>query len=71
MTLPTNEQVRRDFGCILERRPDIGAAKMIANCLSDPPHIFDPHGRRKPKPEFVIVFAYVVLMVLVSASFNW
>jgi len=71
MTLPTNEQVRRDFGCILERRPDIGTAKMIANCLSDPPHIFDPHGRRQPKPEFVIVVAYVVVMVLVSAAFNW
>jgi len=71
MTLPTNEQVLRDFRRILDQRPDIGAAKMIANCLSDPPHIFDPHGRRKPKPECVIVVAYVVLMVLVSASFNW
>ena len=71
MTLPTNEQVRRDFRRIIEQRPDIGSAKMIANCVSDPPHIFDPHGRRQPKPEFVIVVAYVVLMALVSAAFNW
>ena len=71
MTLPTDEQVRGEFRRILERRADIGAAKMIANCLSDPPHIFDPHGRRKPKPEFVIVVAYVVLMALVSVAFNW
>ena len=70
MTLPTNEQVHQNFCRILQQRADIGAAKMIANWLFEPPHIFDPHSRRKPKPEFVIVLAYGVLMALACAAFN-
>ena len=71
MTLPTDEQLRRDFRRILEQRADIGATKIFANWPFEPPHIFDPHSRRKPKPEFVIVLAYGVLMALACTAFNF
>ena len=70
MTLPSDEQVRQNFCRILEQRADIGGTRMITNWLFEPPHIFDPHSRRKPKPEFVIVLAYGVLMALACAAFN-
>ena len=71
MTLPTDEQLCRDFRRILEQRADIGATKIFANWLFEPPHIFDPHCRRKLKPEFVLVLAYFVLMALACTAFNF
>lgn len=70
MTLPTDQQVRIEFRRIVDQRADIGAARMISNWFFEPPNIFDPKSRKRPKPEFVIVVAYVVLMTLACAAFN-
>jgi len=71
MTLPTDEQVRRDFRRILDQRVDIGAVRMISNWFIERPNIFDPNSRGKPKPELVIVLAYVLFMALACAAFNF
>jgi len=75
MVMPENEgiisreQIRRDFHYILSQQPDVGGAKIIRNCLFEPPNIFDSNRRRKVKAEFLIVLSYVLLMV--CAAFNF
>ena len=60
----------REYGRIVDQRADMGAAKVIASWFLEPPNIFDPHSRRKPKPEFVLVLAYILMMALACAAFN-
>ena len=71
MTLPTNEDVRVEFRRILDSRADIRVVRMISNWFFEPANIFDPNSRGKPKPEVVIVIAYILLMALVCAAFNF
>jgi hypothetical protein len=70
MTLPENEQIRRDYRRILDQRADIGVARMASTWLFEPSNIFDPNSRRKPKPEILIVLSYVLLMAAAWAAFN-
>ena len=62
--------VYREFHGILAQQPDIGAVRMISSWFFEPINSFDPNSRRKPKPELVIVLAYVFLMALAGAAFN-
>ena len=64
------EHVRLDFRRILEQQPDIGAAKIISKWLFEPPNIFDPNARKRPKPAVVLALSYIVLMAAVCAAFN-
>jgi hypothetical protein len=66
-----NEHIRRDFRCILEQQPDIGAAKIISNWLFEPPMMFDPKPRMRPKPGVVLGLTYIALMAAVCAAFNF
>ena len=70
MKLSENQEIRHEYRRILDRRPDIGAAKIIKSSFLEPPNIFDPRARRKPKPEFVLVLAYILMMALVCAAFD-
>ena len=71
MTVPTNEHIRAEFRRILASRADIGVVRMISNWFFEPANIFDPNSRGKPKPEPVIVLAYVLLMALTCVTFNF
>ena len=71
MTLPTNEHIRVEFRRILDSRADIRVVRMISNWFFEPANIFDPNSRGKPKPEPVIVLAYVLLMALTCVTFNF
>jgi hypothetical protein len=70
MTLPADHVIRQEYQRILDRRADIGAAKIIKDWFLDSPNVFDERARRKPKPEFVLVLAYILMMALVCAAFN-
>ena len=61
----------RDLHGILDQRADIGAAKIILSWFFDPPNLFDPNSRRRPKPEIIIFCSYLLLMLAVSAAFNF
>ena len=71
MTLPTNEHIRAEFRRILDSRADIGVVRMISNWIFEPANIFDPNSRGEPKPEPVIILAYVLLMALTCLIFNF
>ena len=70
MKLSENHEICHEYRRILDRRADIGAAKIIKSWFLEPPNIFDPRARRKPKPAFVLVLAYILMMALVCAAFN-
>ena len=70
MTPPADHEVRQEYRRILDRRADVGVAKIIGTWFLESPNIFDPRARRKPKPEFVLVLAYILMMALVCAAFN-
>ena len=70
MTPPADHEVRQEYRRILDRRADVGVAKIIGNWFLESPNIFDPCARRKPKPEFVLVLPYILMMALVCAAFN-
>ena len=61
----------RDFQRILDQQPDIGTAKVISGWFLDPRNIFDPNSRRRPKPEVLIILAYLLLMAAAFAAFNF
>jgi hypothetical protein len=56
-------EFRRSFS-----RADIGVVRMISNWFFEPANIFDPNSRGEPKPEPVIILAYVLLMALACRS---
>ena len=66
-----NDHVRLEFGRILEQQPDIGAAKIVSNWFCEPPNIFDPNAKKRPKAGVVIALSYIVLMAAVCAVFNF
>lgn len=68
--MPADHEIRQSYRRILDRRADIGAARIIGNWFLESPNIFDPRGRRKPKPECVLGLAYILMMALVCAAFN-
>ena len=70
MTPPADHEVRPEYRRILDRRADVGVAKIIGNWFLESPNIFDPSARRRPKPQFVLVLAYILMMALVCAAFN-
>ena len=65
------ERVRQDFRRILEQQPDTGAIKIISNWFFEPPNIFDPNARKRPKPAVVMALSYIALMAAVCAAFNF
>jgi hypothetical protein len=67
---PTFTQVYKGLRQILHRSPDLGCCGALANCLFEPPNPFDPNQRRRPKPELLILLAYVALMGVTFAIFN-
>jgi hypothetical protein len=66
----SEEQMRQHFHRLLDEQGDIGAAKLIGNCLFEPPNIFDPNRKRRLKPEILIGLSYVLLMAIACAAFN-
>jgi hypothetical protein len=64
------EEIRRDFQRILQEHPGIGVGKIMSAWLFEPPNFFDPAGRKKPKPETILLLAYFVLMAVACAAFN-
>jgi len=70
MTVPADYEIRQGYRRILDRRADVDATRIIGNWFLESPNIFDPRARRKPKPEFVLVLAYILMMALVCAAFN-
>jgi len=66
-----DEQVRRGCYRVLVSRPDIGSAKIISSWFFEPPNMFDPHSRKKPKREIIIVLIYVLLMTAFAVAFNF
>ena len=70
MKLPDKELIRRDLRLIRERRADICLTRMISGHLFEPPNIFDPKARRRPKREILIVLSYILLMIAVWSAFN-
>jgi hypothetical protein len=70
MKLPDKEQIRRELDRIHAQLGDIGLARMISRHLFEPPNIFDPKPRRRPKPELVIILSYILLLAAVWVAFN-
>ena len=65
------EQVSEDLRRIFSRQTDIGAARILADWFFDPPNVFDPNSRSRPKPGILILLSYVLLMTAVCAAFNF
>ena len=68
--MPRETSVGKVFRHVLDQQAEIGLAKIIARWFFEPPNIFDPNARRRPRPEFVIALAYIALMAAVCAKFN-
>lgn len=64
------ERVSSELHTILGQQPDIGVPKVISGWLLDRGNPFDLSSRRKPKPQFVIVLGYLLLLVAAFAVFN-
>ena len=64
------ERVRSELHTILGQQPDIGVLKIVSGWLLDRGNPFDLSSRRKPKPQFVIVLGYLLLLALAFAVFN-
>ena len=67
---PTFAQVYESLLQILGQGPDLGCFGTLANWLFEPPNPFDPNHRRRPKPELLILLAYVALIGATFAIFN-
>ena len=68
--MPRETSVGKAFRHVLDQQAEIGLAKIIARWFFEPPNIFDPNARRRPRPEFVMALAYIALMAAVCAAFN-
>jgi hypothetical protein len=67
---PAFTQVYEGLLQALHRNPDLGCSGTLANWVFQPPNPFDSNQRHKPKPELLILFAYVALMAATFAFFN-
>jgi hypothetical protein len=63
-------EVRKIFDQILNERGDDGILQTITAWLFEPLNPFDSKRQRKPKPEVLILAAYLGLMGLTFAAFN-
>ena len=70
MKLPDAEQIRREFRRIHVQRSDISVGRLITRLVFEPPNIFAPDARPRPKPEILIILSYVLLMAGAWAAFN-
>jgi hypothetical protein len=68
--MPETTDVREAFLRVLEKEREIGLANILSTWFLDPPSIFDPNAGKRPRPEFVMVLAYLGLMAAVCAAFN-
>jgi hypothetical protein len=64
------ERVSSELRTVLAQQPDIGVLKIVFGWLLDRGNPFDLSSRRKPKPQFVIVLGYLLLLVAAFAVFN-
>jgi hypothetical protein len=67
---PTFAQVYESLLQILGRSSGLGCLGTLTNWLFEPPNPFDPHQRRRPRPELLILLAYAALMGTTFALFN-
>jgi hypothetical protein len=67
---PTFAQVYQSLLQILGRSSGLECFRTLANWLFEPPNPFDPNQRRRPRPELLILWAYVALMGTTFAIFN-
>jgi len=65
-----NERVRTDFRRILEQRPDVGDAKIIATWFFAQLNIFDPKPKRRLKTGVAIGLIYIALVAAICAVFS-
>ena len=65
------EAVSIELHRILDQQAVLGTARTISGWFFDQPNIFDPNSRRRPKPEILIVLAYLLLMAAACAAFNF
>ena len=70
MKLPDREQIRRELRRVHAQQSDVGLSRMISGYLFEPPNIFDPSARPRPKPELLIVLSYVLLLAGIWAAFR-
>lgn len=64
------ERVSSELHTILSQQPDVGVRKIVSAWLVDRGNPFDLYSRRRPKPEFVIVLGYLLLLAAAFAVFN-
>jgi hypothetical protein len=70
MKLPDAEEIRREFRRIHVQRSDISVARLITRLVFEPPNIFAPDARPRPKLEILIILSYVLLIAGAWAAFN-
>ncbi len=68
--MPIDTSVGETFRHVLGQQTEIGVAKIISSWLFEPPNIFAPTARRRPRPEFVLALPYIALMAAVCAALN-
>ena len=71
MKLPDTEQIRSELRRIHVQRSVISVARLITRIVFEPPNIFAPDARPRPKPEILIILSYVLLMAGAWVAFNF
>ena len=64
------EQVGSELQAILYQQRDIGIFKIASGWILEQSNIFDPSSRRRPKPKFLLLLAYLLLLAAGFAVFN-
>jgi hypothetical protein len=67
---PTFAEVYQSLLQTLCKSSGLGGLGTLGNWLYEPPNPFDPNQRRRPRPELLILLAYVALMGATFAIFN-
>ena len=62
--------VRTELQTILKQQRDIGVFEIISGWVLEQRNIFDPFSRRRPKPELLLISAYLLLLAAGFAAFN-
>ena len=70
MKPPDTEQIRLELRRIYVQRSDMSVARLITRLIFEPPNIFAPDARPRPKPEILIILSYVLLMAVAWVAFN-
>jgi hypothetical protein len=66
----TFTQVYEGLLQLLDQGRDLKPSKTMANWLLEPPNPFDPNGRRRPKPELMILLTFFLLIGATFALLN-